>query len=451
MMMDIFSWGSDSLRGRLARIRERLLDFDEITARPSYRETCRRVFGRVLTPPEAVRAVIEDVRREGDAALLRYTAAFDGVELSREEIAVPGEEIAGAPAALDAGLREALETAVERVRSYQEALLASRETPGGGSCTRKRVPVERAGVYVPGGTGGTTPLVSCVYMNAVPAAAAGVEEIVMCTPPGEGGAVRTEILAAAALCGVKRVYRVGGAQAVAAMAWGTETVPGVDVVAGPGNLFVTLAKKEVLGRVGIDLLAGPSEICVIADRSVPPEIAAADLLSQAEHDPLASAVLLTPEKAVAEAVAEHLQRRLEALPRRETAEAALREYGALVVTASLEEAVRAANELAPEHLEILTERPEELLPLVKNAGAVFLGRFSPEACGDYIAGPSHTLPTGGTARFFSGLSAETFTRSISVVNMEEGEFERLAPLARRIAEAEGLDAHARSLSVRLEE
>jgi histidinol dehydrogenase len=287
-------------------------------------------------------------------------------------------------------------------------------------------------------------------MNVIPAQAAGVEDIIVCTPPGPDGALSPYMCAALSACGITRVFRAGGAQAIAAMAYGTETIPRADIVAGPGNLFVMLAKKEVFGQAGIDLLAGPSEICVIADTTADPACAAADLLSQAEHDPLSSSILITDSRSFAEQVNDEISRRLQGLSRSKTAESALSRYGAVILTDSLAEAAETANRIAPEHLEIMTQEPSALVPLIRNAGTVFLGRSSPEALGDYIAGPSHTLPTGGTARFSSGLSAETFLKRTSVISISEKTFEELSVDAMVLARTEGLEAHRDSISVRTE-
>ena len=309
----------------------------------------------------------------------------------------------------------------------------------------KVVPLRRVGVYVPGGTAAYP---SSVLMNAIPAQVAGVEEIVLATPPARDGSVNPAVLAAAAELGITEVWRVGGAQAIAAMAYGTRTLRPVDKIAGPGNLYVTIAKGLVYGQVDLDMPAGPSEVCVVADDSARPAEVAADLLSQAEHDRLASCVLVTDSRRLAAAVGREVKRQLALLPRRETATAAVRNWGLALIVKSMAEAAEAANAVAPEHLELICRRPEKVLARIRAAGTVFVGRFAPEPVGDYLAGPSHTLPTSGAARVFSGLSAASFCRQMATVELDEKTFRKLAPQAAHLARVEGLEAHARSVEAR---
>jgi histidinol dehydrogenase len=309
--------------------------------------------------------------------------------------------------------------------------------------------VDAAGLYVPGGRGGSTPLISSVLMNAVPARIAGVKRLVLATPPGKDGRLNPYLLVAAEEAGVSEVYRMGSAWAIAAMAYGTETVQSVDVVAGPGNIFVTVAKKQVSGTVGIDMIAGPSEILIIADESAEPTFVAADMLSQAEHDPMATSVLITTSSRLAEMVCSELTGQLEALERRDTARKSLESNGLVLVVKGMDEAVEMANRVGPEHLELLVERPWELVPGIRHAGAVFLGSFSPEPVGDYIAGPNHVLPTMGTARFSSSLGVETFLKRSSIISYSEKAFQEAAEDVMNLARIEGLTAHERSAEMRL--
>jgi histidinol dehydrogenase len=310
-------------------------------------------------------------------------------------------------------------------------------------------PVERVGVYVPGGQGGKTPLVSAVLMGAIPARVAGVAQVVMVTPPTADGRVNPHLLVAARKAGVDEVYRAGSAWAVAALAYGTETIPRVDVIVGPGNLYVTLAKKIVAGTVGIDILAGPSEILIIADESADPDFIAADLLSQAEHDAMASAVLVTTHRELAQAVKAALGRQLAQLARAEIARESIRRFGAAIVVRDVAEAIELANRMAPEHLELQLRDPFAHLGAIRNAGAVFLGEYTPEPVGDYVAGPNHVLPTGGTARFASALSVDNFVKRTSLIHYSADAFRREAADILRLAEVEGLGAHAHSIQVRL--
>ena len=396
----------------------------------------------------AVRAVLDGVRERGDAAVLDYTERFDGVRPA--PLKVSADELDAALDALDADLRATLEAAAANVRRFHEAEMPAswtRDDGDGVAYGQRVVPVDRAGLYVPAGT---APLPSSVVMNAVPAQVAGVGELHVCSPPGPDGRPHPLVLATARLLGVEHVYAVGGAQAVAALAFGTETVPRVDVVVGPGNAYVATAKKLVVGQVGIDSVAGPSEVVVLADGAADPTWAAADLLAQAEHDERASAVLVTPSLSLAEAVRAEVDRLVPTLPRADVLRASVPAYGAAVVTGSMDEAVACVDELAPEHLVILADAAEVLWGRVRHAGAVFLGAHSPEPVGDYFAGPNHVLPTGGTARFASALGVGVFLRRQSVLRYSAARLAQTGEAIARLAEAEGLDAHALAVRLRLE-
>ena len=403
---------------------------------------------RAATANEAidrtVSEILKDVKERGFAAVRDYSLKFDGAE-PRE---ITQAELDAACAACDGALIAALEHAAANIRDYNEKLLARTmewTSPDGGTVGRVVRGLTRVGVYVPGGTAAYP---SSVLMNAVPAKVAGVEEIVMVTPPTEH--LSAAVLAAARIAGVDRCIAVGGAQAVAALTWGAGFIPRVDKLVGPGNAYVAAAKRMAYGALDIDMVAGPSEVLVIADESANPKYVAADLLSQAEHDKLASAVLLTTSAALAAAVDREIARQTGYLSRSEIMACSLRDFGCAIVCGDLDQAAALANEIAPEHLEIMTANPRALLPAVKNAGAVFLGAWSPEPLGDYLAGPDHVLPTSGTARFFSPLSVDSFLKTMSVV--EYGR-DTLAPIRDQIvalAEAERLTAHANSIRVRFE-
>ena len=409
------------------------------------------VFGEPLSPLEAVRRIIRDVREMGDDAVVAYAKKLDDADLSPDRFAVSKEEIAEAWAAIPEALRETMKRSAANIRQYQSAVKITNPQPvrnaQGGTLSVRHLPLRRVGIYVPGGRAAYP---STVLMTALPAQVAGVREIVMVTPGGPDGKVRPETLAAAHLAGVAEVYRIGGAHAVAALAYGTETIPKVDKIVGPGNIFVTLAKREVYGEVDLDMLAGPSEVLIIADGTAEPRFLAADLLSQAEHDPAAS-VLLTPDAAVAERTVAELERQLPLLSREKAARACLERYGLIGVVKDMAEAIALADQFAPEHLELAVENPEALLPELTSAGAIFMGRYTPEAVGDYLAGPSHVLPTGGTARFFSGLSVNDFLRRTSILNYSREALERSAGDVDVFARGEGLDAHARSATIRFED
>lgn len=393
---------------------------------------------------QSVQAVMEHVRAEGLPAVERYSRQFD----RKAPYEVPKERLEQAYGACPAALIAALEHAARNIRDYNEKLLArSAEwtSPDGGRVGRIVRGLSRVGIYVPGGTAAYP---SSVLMNAVPAKVAGVDEIVMVTPPTEN--LSDGVLAAAKIAGVDRVIAVGGAQAVAALTYGAGFIPKVDKLVGPGNAYVAAAKRLAYGQLDIDMIAGPSEVLVIADETADPKYIAADLLSQAEHDRLASAVLLTDSLALAGAVDREIIRQTGYLSRSEIMEASLRDFGCAIVCGSLEECVALANEIAPEHLEIVTESPRALLPMVKNAGAVFLGAYTPEPLGDYLAGPDHVLPTSGTARFFSPLSVDSFLKTMSVLEFDRTSLEPISREIITLAQAEKLTAHANSIQVRYE-
>jgi histidinol dehydrogenase len=398
-------------------------------------------------PLEAVRAILAAVRSGGDATLRELTARFDGVTV--DELRVPADALTAALGRVPPDLRAALEHAVTAIRGYHEAQAAAPvDRDRDGVQTREVVvPVARAGCYVPGGRGAYP---STVLMTAVPARVAGVPEVALCVPPGPDGEIPTPTLAAAALAGVDEVYRVGGAQAVAAMAYGTETIRPVDVVVGPGNVYVALAKREVAGHVGTDAPAGPSEVVVVADERADAELVAADLLAQAEHGPGGAAVLVTWHEPLVGAVEAALARRLDDAPRRAEIEATLRTGGRAILVRDAEAALEVANVVAPEHLELLTVDADALVPLVRNAGAVFCGPWTPAVIGDYVAGVNHVLPTGRAARFASALRVDDFRKRVQVVRVDEAALRRLAPDVTALAAAEGLAEHARAVALRAE-
>ena len=415
-------------------------------------EELRRLSGRTGNAEQRqardrVDAILSAVRERGDAAIQEFTERFDGFR--PDTIAVPLKELETAGATLPVNLRDALDLAHRRITDFhqrQRPADLSVIGPHGEQIGRRWRPVERAGLYIPGGRAAYP---STVLMNAVPARVAGVSEMVICSPPGRDGTICPVVLAAAHLAGVKTVFRIGGAQAIAAMAYGSESVPAVDVISGPGNLYVTLAKQAVYGQVGIDSLAGPSEVLVIADHTARPDQVAADLLAQAEHDPLASAVLITTSPALAERIDEELVQQLENHPRRDICEASLRDWGLVVVCDDLETCSRLSDSFAPEHLELLVERPEPLADRIKHAGAIFLGPWSPEAVGDYLAGPNHTLPTCRSARFSGALSVETFMRHTSMIAFNRSALEATGSAIQELAGSEGLHSHAESVRRRL--
>ena len=432
----------------LAEIERRLTrerGFVEPELSPGMAAGVLRVFGEALPADQVVDRILREVREDGDAGVRRLTEAIDGA--APDSLEVPRDEWRTAYEALDATLRDALEVAADQIRRFHEhqrrtSWFDASEEGILGQIVR---PLERVGVYAPGGT---AVYPSSLLMTAVPARVAGVQEIVVCSPPHEGR-VSPLILAAAHVAGVDRVFQVGGAQAIAAMAYGTETIPHVDKLYGPGNIFVVLAKRRLYGVTAIDALPGPTETLLVADDSADPNLAAADLLAQAEHDPMASAVLLTDSADFAEAVVEALVEQLPTLDRADIAGQSLRGNGLIGVVPSLDTAVALANAYAPEHLCLLTRDPWALVPLVRHAGGIFVGEDSPEALGDYTTGPSHVMPTGGTARFFSPIHLNDFVKVINVAAANRRALERLAPATIALARAEGLTAHARAVERRI--
>jgi histidinol dehydrogenase len=403
--------------------------------------------GRMQEEMARVEVILNQVEQQGDQALLELTERFDGVR--PDPLRIPNERLAAAWQATPAPLQEALRLAHQRILAFHQQQLPTDLAitgPHGEQLGRRWRPVERAGLYVPGGRASYP---STVLMNAVPARVAGVQRLVMVTPPGPGGEPNATVLAAAHLAGVEEVYRVGGAQAIGALAFGTETIPRVDVISGPGNLYVTLAKKAVYGRVSIDSLAGPSEVLVIADHTARVDQVAADLLAQAEHDPLAAAILLTTSASLAAALPAALEAQLENHPRAGITRTALNDWGLIVVCDSLTQAARLSDCFAPEHLELLVEEPEDLAEQIQHAGAIFMGPHTPEAVGDYLAGPNHTLPTSGTARFAGALSVETFMRHTSLIRFNREALEATGAAVISLAESEGLHSHAESVRRRL--
>ncbi|MEC1274964.1 histidinol dehydrogenase [Bacillus subtilis] len=395
---------------------------------------------------KTVRSIIEDVKANGDQAVRSYTAKFDGIEI--DSPLVTKEEFEEAYTSLDSRLLQVIRQAIENIREYHERQLQSSwfyHRKDGTMLGQKVTALDSAGVYVPGGTAAYP---SSVLMNVIPALVAGVERIVLVTPPGKDGLLSPGVLVAAAELGIKDIYKMGGAQAIAALAYGTETIEPVDKITGPGNIYVALAKREVFGDVDIDMIAGPSEIVVLADETAIPSEIAADLLSQAEHDKFSSCVFVTDSMALAETVSAEVNKQLETLPRREIAEASVRDYGCIYVAETMVEAIETVNTLAPEHLEIITQSPEALLGSIKHAGAIFLGRYSPEPVGDYFAGPNHVLPTNGTARFSSPLNVTDFQKKSSIISYSQSAFEEHAESIAAFARLEGLEAHARSIEAR---
>lgn len=394
-----------------------------------------------------VRAIIKDIKSHGDVALITYTNEFDRNELTVDQLRVTQQEIDEAYNSTPVELRDALQLAADRIQAYQERIKpadVNYTDEAGVELGARYVSLDSVGIYVPGGKANYP---SSVLMNAIPAMVAGVSKIVMVCPSGPDG-INPVVLAAAKISGIKEIYRIGGAQAVAALAYGTNTIPKVDKIVGPGNAYVAEAKRQVFGEVGIDMIAGPSEILVIADDSNNPEWLAADLLSQAEHDEIARSILITTSQNFAQKVNSAVYELMQGLERRKIAQASIENRGLVIVAQNMSEAVHISNTIAPEHLELAVENPEELLAAVTNAGAVFLGRYTPEAIGDYIAGPSHVLPTSSSARFSSGLSVVDFLKRQSVIKCSREAFNTLAKPTFTMAESEGLGAHALSVSLR---
>ena len=405
----------------------------------------RQAFGDNITPEQSVVRMLRDVRAEGDAAVRRYIELLDGVEL--EEFKVSAQEMEQACAAISGELRGSLELAASRVRDFHEAVLPKDwmdEQQGLGQVVR---PLERVGLYAPGGTAAYP---STVLMTAIPARVAGVAELILATPRRRDEPLNPAVLAAAEIAGIDAIYQIGGVPAIGAMAYGTESVPKVDKICGPGNVFVAYAKKLVHGQVDIDGVFGPTETVVIADERANPAFCAADLIGQAEHDPLATAVLITNSPRLLESVELELDRQLVSQTRADVVQGALARQGCAILVDTVDQAVELANRIAPEHLCLMVEDPWKWASCVKHAGGLFLGEYSPEVMGDYVAGPSHVMPTGGTARFSSALGVHQFLRTMPVVGLSPRDFERLGPAAIQIAQAERLGGHANAVQVRLE-
>jgi histidinol dehydrogenase len=410
---------------------------------------------KIGADPEIEKRVLEilnTVRREGDRALLSYSRQFDAPDLTLEGLRVTEEEIRQAYDLIDPDFLKIVKTAAANIETFHRHQMRTSffTTSSDGTFLGQMVrPVSSAGLYVPGGKGGETPLISSVLMNGLPARIAGVRDIALVTPPRRDGTINPGLLVAAREVGIHRIHKIGSAWAVAALAFGTESVDRVDVVVGPGNIYVAVAKKLVSGEVGIDMLAGPSEILVVADETAKPAYVAADLLSQAEHDAMASAILITTDATLAQGVIEEVRKQVVRLPRREVAIQAMERYGAVFLVETLGEGMELANRMAPEHLELQVRDPLTLLGKIRNAGAVFLGECTPEAVGDYYAGPNHVLPTAGTARFSSALGVENFLKRTSVIAYSREALKRDASSIIRLAESEGLEAHASSVRVRM--
>jgi len=422
----------------------RILDYKQIKSKDIFARMAQK-----SNVEDTVAEIIADVRKNGDEALFRYCEKFDRATLSSLEVSP--EEYDEAMAAVDEDFIRILKKAAENIYRFHSAQKRDGfvvEGENGVLLGQRIIPIEKAGLYVPGGTAAYP---STVLMDSIPAKIAGCREIVMVTPPSADGKVAAPILAAAKIAGIDRVFKIGGAQAIAALAYGTESVPRVDKIVGPGNAFVAEAKKQVFGQVSIDMIAGPSEILVIADGKASAKCVAADLLSQAEHDKLASAVLVTNSASLALAVQKEIERQIPLLERKDIARASIEAAGKIIVVSSINAAIDIANELAPEHLELCLDNPFDYLEKVKNAGSVFLGRSCPEALGDYYAGPNHTLPTSGTARFSSPLSVDDFIKKSQFIYYPEDAFRAIAKDVDRFAREEGLTAHGRSATIRLEE
>lgn len=418
-------------------------------AKTELQRICARTHDDHIFNKEAtVREVLQAVKRKGDHALLQYTSEFDQVALTAKELRIGGTELDAAYQQVSKGLLDAIRLACQNIEAFHRQRIPKSwvQFQDNGVVLGKRyTPVDRAGIYVPGGRAAYP---STVLMNAIPARVAGVPRIVMVTPPGKDKSLNPAVLVAAQEAGISEIYRIGGAQAVAALAYGTDTIPNVDVITGPGNIYVALAKKLVYGTVGIDSFAGPSEVLIIADSSANPVHVAADMLAQAEHDPLAAAILITTDAVLAEKVVVEVAQQLDGHPRQTLTEKAIAHHGLVVVVNSLSEAVSLSNDFAPEHLELEVEEPWELLQQVRHAGAIFLGHATPEAVGDYLAGPNHTLPTSGAARYASALGTETFMKHSSLIQYSSTALENVAQAIDHLTEAEGLPSHGKSVRLR---
>jgi histidinol dehydrogenase len=422
------------------------------TREQTWQKRLNTILERIRTVPpevdETVRGIIKKVKEQGDKALFAYTKQFDGFDPSQEPIVISRQKMEEACSRLDKDILTALKQAATRIEEFhlhqrEDSWITTQEN--GAVLGQKVSPIDRVGIYIPGGKNAFP---STVLMNVLPARIAGVGQIAVVSPTPEG-IVNDTMLAAAYIAGVERIYRIGGAQAIAALAYGTDSIPQVDKVVGPGNIYVAHAKRILQGTIGIDAFAGPSEILVIADEEADARMVSADLLSQAEHDPMASSIFVTPSESLANTVAEVLADEMKTLPRKDVIAHSLENHGACIITKDLDEAFNIANTVAPEHLELMIRDAYEYLGKVKNAGAIFLGYFSPEAIGDYVAGPNHTLPTGSTSRFSSPLGVYDFVKRSSIIGFSQKAAKELGPLAVKIARAENLEAHARSVETRL--
>ena len=437
----------DDIQQSLDSLRERLSPRGNVVSKAG-RERTIAVFGEPLTPRQVVQRICDEVRSEGLEAILRYGRLLDGAELDAQTLRVSDQELAAAHQAADPQFLETIRRIRDNVLQFQQAILHKSVTlqqADGVTLQQRYLPMQRAGLCIPGGAAAYP---SSLLMTAVPAIAAGVSEIAVVAPPTDFGSNNPDVLATCHELGIREVYRVGGAQAVAALAYGNTLMQPVDIIVGPGNSFVALAKQYVFGEVAIDSIAGPSEVVVIADETSKPEYVAADLLAQAEHAPGAS-ILVTWNEQVLEATEKHLQDQLQQLSREDLTRQSLEEFAALILVRDAEEACRITNLIAPEHLHIAIDDPQPLLEQIQNAGATFLGNYAPVALGDYVAGPSHVLPTGGTARWASGLTANDFLRSGSVIDYDEAALRKVAPDVQRMADKEGLSAHRASIDIRL--
>lgn len=422
--------------------------FDEVELNPRIRAKNKELYGEDLSAVQIVDRIVNAVRHEGDAAVVKYTKLLDGADFKPEDFLVREEEYEAAYIQADKKVVESLLKAIANVRKYHEEQKPNSwitYRAHGSILGQSVIPLDRVGVYVPGGTAAYP---SSVVMNVVPAKVAGVKDIIMMAPPSRDGKINPYVLIAAKEAGVNAIYKIGGAQAIAAMAFGTETIPKVDKITGPGNIFVTLAKKAVYGHCDIDMLAGPSEILIVADKTADPVYTAADMLSQAEHDMLASSIVITDDETLADKVLANMEAQLAKLPRKEIAGASIERNGRIILAENIMQAMELANYSAPEHMEILTENPFTMLPYVRHAGAVFLGQYSPEPLGDYFAGPNHVLPTGGTARYYSVLNTETFMKRTSIISYTQPALQEVSSDIIRLAETEGLQAHANAIKLR---
>ena len=421
-------------------------------AQTELRRICDRTSqDHVIHKEATVREVLQAIKRQGDKALLHYTEEFDHQTLSIDQLRVSGSELDAAYQQVSKELLKAIQLAAQQIEAFHRQRVPKSWVQFGDDeivLGKRYTPVDRAGLYVPGGRASYP---STVLMNAIPAKVAKVPQVVMVTPPGSDKTINPAVLVAAQEAGVQEIYRVGGAQAIAALAYGTETIPKVDVITGPGNIYVTLAKKLVYGTVGIDSLAGPSEVLIIADEAANPVYIAADLLAQAEHDPMAASILITTEAQLAKEVQKEVERQLKDHPRRLLTEKAIAHFGLIVLVDSLDEAAELSNEFAPEHLELEIAEPWDLLEKIRHAGAIFLGHSTPEAVGDYLAGPNHTLPTSGAARYASALGVETFMKHSSLIQYSSTALNKVSSAIQALAQAEGLPSHADSVRLRTQE